>query len=71
MRRRRILAGLLLALAVPLVAEAQPTTKISRIGYLSPNSASEPENRRRLGALREGLRDLGYVEGQNITIESR
>jgi putative ABC transport system substrate-binding protein len=62
----------LLALMVaPLAAEAQPATKTSRIGYLSPNSASEPENRRRLGALREGLRDLGYVEGQNITIESR
>ena len=58
-------------LAVPLAAEAQPATKTSRIGYLSPTFASEPDNRRRLGALREGLRDLGYVEGQNITIESR
>ena len=58
-------------LAVPLAAEAQPATKTSRIGYLSPTSASEPDNRRRLGALREGLRDLGYVEGQNFTIESR
>ena len=58
-------------LAAPRVAEAQQATKTSRIGYLSPNSASEPENRGRLGALREGLRDLGYFEGQNITIESR
>ena len=58
-------------LAVPLSAEAQPATKTSRIGYLSPTFASEPDNRRRLGALREGLRDLGYVEGQNITIETR
>jgi putative ABC transport system substrate-binding protein len=62
----------LLALMVaPLAAEAQPATKPSRIGYLSPTFSSEPDNRRRLGALREGLRDLGYVEGQNITIESR
>jgi hypothetical protein len=38
-------------LAVPLAAEAQPATKTSRIGYLSPNSASEPEMRRRLEAL--------------------
>jgi putative tryptophan/tyrosine transport system substrate-binding protein len=58
-------------LALPLSAEAQPATKTSRIGYLSPTFASEPDNRRRLGALREGLRDLGYVEGQNLTIESR
>jgi len=62
----------LLALMVaPLAAEAQPATKPSRIGYLSPTFASEPDNRRRLGALREGLRDLGYVEGQNIIFETR
>jgi len=61
----------LLALMVaPLAAEAQPATKPSRIGYLSPTFASEPDNRRRLGALREGLRDLGYVEGQNIIFET-
>jgi putative ABC transport system substrate-binding protein len=41
---------------------------VSRIGFLSPRSASDAG---RLAAFRQGLRELGYVEGQNIAIESR
>ena len=70
MRRRRILAGLLLTLAAPLAAEAQPAGKVPRIGVLAPTSppAIDRALTRRLPA---GLRELGYVEGQNIIIEYR
>jgi putative ABC transport system substrate-binding protein len=58
-------------LAAPLAAEAQPPEKVPRVGYLNPGSPSDPLSQRRLEAFRQGLRDLGYVEGQNIAIESR
>ena len=50
-------------------AEAQQTTKIPQIGYLSSNSASA--NAARIEAFRQGLRERGYVEGKNIVIEWR
>src|SRR5436305_10050604 len=46
------------------IAEAQQTKKIARIGFLGSNVAAY-----RIDALKQGLRDLGWVEGQNITIE--
>ena len=55
-------------LAVGVIAEAQPT-KIPRIGYLTGNSPST--NAARIEAFRQGLRELGYVEGKNIIIEWR
>jgi putative ABC transport system substrate-binding protein len=58
-------------LAAPLAAEAQPAEKVPRVGYLSPGSPSDPGRQRRLEAFRQGLRELGYVQGQNIAIESR
>jgi putative ABC transport system substrate-binding protein len=69
MERRRfieVIAGGLLA--SPLAAEAQQTTKVPRIGYLSPNLAALPHLPE---AFRQGLRDLGYVEGRNLVIEYR
>ena len=54
-------------LAAPLAAAAQQTGKVHRIGYLS--IASGPSARTE--ALRQGLRELGYIEGKNITIEYR
>jgi ABC-type uncharacterized transport system substrate-binding protein len=61
------LFALLFALCVP--AEAQQGNKVPRIGYLSapPLSASAARNE----AFRQGLRELGYVEGKNIVIEWR
>src|SRR5437660_2060023 len=55
-------------LAVPLAAEAQQVRKVRRVGVLAGQSAeiSPP-----ILTLREGLRELGYVEGQNIAIEWR
>ena len=53
-------------LAAPLAA--QQAAKVARIGYLANNLASSP---RRPEAFRQGLRDLGYVEGHNVVIEYR
>jgi putative tryptophan/tyrosine transport system substrate-binding protein len=64
-----VMAGGLLA--APLAAVGQQAGKIPRIGFLSPSSPSDSRNRFRLGALQQGLRELGYVEGQNISIEAR
>jgi putative ABC transport system substrate-binding protein len=50
-------------------AQAQPASKMSRIGYLS--SVSKDSDSYRSDAFRQGLRSLGYVEGQNITVEYR
>jgi putative tryptophan/tyrosine transport system substrate-binding protein len=56
--------------AIALGGEAQQTTKIPRIGYISgPGDASNPGPY--VEALRQGLRDLGYVEGKNFVIEYR
>ena len=58
-------------LAAPLAAEAQPAGKVYRIGILGNVPLTDPEGARLWGAFIEGLRDLGYAEGQNITIEHR
>src|SRR6476661_3026490 len=50
------------------VAQAQQA-KVVRIGFLGPTSAAS--NAGRMEALRAGLRDLGYLEGKNLVIESR
>jgi putative tryptophan/tyrosine transport system substrate-binding protein len=54
-------------LVVPLVAEAQPAGKIPRIGILRPGSPPDPL----VEAFRQGLHELGYAEGRNISIEYR
>ncbi len=51
------------------MAEAQQAKKSPRIGFLIASSASSQEPR--LEAFRQGLRELGYIEGQNIVIELR
>src|SRR5262252_9379594 len=61
---------MLLAFTCPGEAQ-QPAGKIPRIAFLTPISASDPQNALRLNAFRQGLRDLGYVEGKNINIEYR
>ena len=55
--------------ALSLSAEAQQPTKIPRIGFLAGNSLSSLAAR--VEAFRQGLRELGYVEGKNIVIEWR
>src|SRR5262245_38867706 len=72
MNRRTFLRGLALGtLAAPLTAEAQPAGKLPRVGYIWPGSGSDPARLRRFEAFRQGLRDLGYVEGRDIALEPR
>jgi putative ABC transport system substrate-binding protein len=54
---------------VPPVAHAQQAGNVPRIGYLDANPLSKSDARRE--AFRQGLRELGYVEGKNIIIEWR
>jgi putative ABC transport system substrate-binding protein len=71
---RRIGLAVLLTISLvlaPLSAEAQPRDQMPRVDYLSPGSHSDAVRLRRFEAFRQGLRELGYVEGQNIAIESR
>jgi hypothetical protein len=56
-------------LAAPFVAEAQKAGKIYRIAYLGNSSAALESEL--VAAFRQGLRDLNYVEGQNMAIEYR
>src|SRR6266550_1033098 len=69
MRRRDLLALVTAAPALrPLAAAAQQSGNLHRIGFLWDGPAVFPDA---LEAFRQGLRDLGYVEGRNITIEYR
>src|SRR5262249_16760079 len=59
---------MLALLAAPFTAEAQPAAKVPRIGYLSTGSSTANPF---LEAFRQGLREAGWVEGQNVRIEYR
>jgi len=63
-----LILGLLVA---PLTAEAPQRTKVPRIGVLMIHTGSTAVAVKYLEAFRQGLRDLGYMEGQNIVIEPR
>jgi putative ABC transport system substrate-binding protein len=67
MRRREFITLLGGAAAWPLAAQAQAAVKLHRIGILSPELPPPGF----LEAFRQGLRELGYVEGQNIAFEVR
>src|SRR5262249_29085791 len=71
MKRRevtRLLGGLVVA---PLAARAQPAEKALLIGLLMVTAAGDPEVSRRLAALQGELARLGWVEGRNITFQTR
>src|SRR4029450_7680351 len=70
------LVGLAVVLAVslnlaPLTGETQQAASLPRIGFLLTGSLSDPRVPPLLQAFRQGLRELGYVEGQNIAFEFR
>ena len=69
------LFSILLIVAVVVVGAIahaqQPAAKVPRIGFLDSGSASDPRNILGVEAFRQGLRDLGYVEGKNINIDYR
>ncbi len=67
--RRNFITASAAMLAAPLVGEAQQAAKIARIGYLVVANLSDSPHLHE--AFRQGLRDLGYVEGRNVVIEYR
>ncbi len=70
MNRRDFVTGLGAVLAAPHAAEAQQPQKVYRVGILT-NKASDPAEARVWQAFRSGLRERGWIEGQNIVIEFR
>ena len=70
------LIGLAVVLVVscvlaPLTAEAQPAVKVYRIGLLGGSSPTSPEASHVCAGFFQGLRELGYVEGQNPARNNR
>jgi putative ABC transport system substrate-binding protein len=72
MRRRKFitLVGGTVA-AWPLAARAQPSKQVRRIGMLIASEENEPLVQSRVTAFRQGLNDLGWIEGRNLQIEYR
>jgi putative ABC transport system substrate-binding protein len=64
-----VIAGI--SLLEPLAVRAQQSGKVVRIGLLVPRTEPEPADQVALDFLRTGLRDLGWVEGRNLAIETR
>jgi putative ABC transport system substrate-binding protein len=67
MGRRAFIAGVSGMLAVPLAAVAQQAGKVPRIGYLGTRTLPDFG----VDAFRQGLRELGWIEGQNIVVDYR
>jgi putative ABC transport system substrate-binding protein len=70
MRRREFIAGVGAA-AWPMATRAQQTGAIRRIGVLMQNVATEPQIQSYAAAFAQGMRDLGWIDGQNIRIDIR
>ena len=68
-RRKLIIALLASSLGVPLASFGQQAAKVARIGFLEASSPSAIAAR--IEAFRQGLRELGYVDGKNVAIEYR
>jgi len=71
MQRRDFIMALSVATVGALAVQAQQPKKVPRIGYITTGSLELPETRVALNAFRQGLRELGYFDGQNIVIEVR
>jgi putative ABC transport system substrate-binding protein len=71
MRRREFIAGIGSAAAWPLVARAQQSDRVRRIGVLISVAADDPEGQARISAFQQGLQQLGWTDGHNVHIEVR
>src|SRR6266404_3559117 len=71
MKRREFIVGLGGAAAWPLVAWAQQTDRIRRIGILTGQAADDPQWIARFDALKKGLLELGWEDGKNISFDCR
>ena len=71
MQRRNFLGVLGGAAAWPMVAQAQQTDQIRRIGILMNTAAADPEGQTRIAAFLQGLQQLGWTDGGNVRIDTR
>jgi ABC-type uncharacterized transport system substrate-binding protein len=71
MRRRDFIGVLGSGTLWPFVAQAQQAPKIARIGMIIPAAIDAPVTHEVFGVVRQGLADLGYVEGKDVIFESR
>jgi len=71
MRRREFITLVGSAAVVPLVAGAQPSESIRRVGVLMSTAADDREGPARIAAFRQGLQKLGWIEGQNVRLDIR
>src|SRR3954463_8279960 len=69
MRRREFVGLVSSAVVWPLAARGQPSDRVRRIGVLVGLAENDPEMKRRLAGLREGLEKLGWSEGRNVRID--
>jgi putative ABC transport system substrate-binding protein len=67
MRRRDFIAAFAGAAVFPIAARAQQPKKVARIGFLFTGSLESPE----IKAFYQGLREYGYIDGQNVIVEVR
>jgi putative tryptophan/tyrosine transport system substrate-binding protein len=70
-KRREFIAGLSGAAAWPLVAQAQQSEQVRRVGFVMSGAENDPEQAKQAFAFREGMRKLGWVEGKNLVLEVR
>jgi putative ABC transport system substrate-binding protein len=71
MRRREVIALFGGAAAWPLVARAQQSERMRRIGVLQSVAANDPAAQARYAAFLEGLQQLGWTDGRNVRIDTR
>ena len=71
MRRREFIAGLAGAVAWPVVARAQQADRVRHVGALMNGDPGDAVGQGDLTAFRQGLMELGWIEGRNIDIELR
>ena len=70
-RRKLVLSTGVSAIALPNVLRAQPAGKVWRVGFLGFASRPASIDAHVFGGFGRGMRELGYVEGKNLTIEWR
>ena len=71
MRRREFITAIAVSTAWPLVARAQQSERMRRIGILMPLRENDRQSQLRIGAFSQVLRQIGWVEGQTIVFENR
>src|SRR5271168_5300684 len=70
MRRREFIAGIGAAATWPIVAAGQ-RERVPRVGVLIHLSESQPAGQRYVAAFRQGLKELGWTDGDNVRIDAR